>query len=527
MRLTKVSKILIVIFILGLAVFGCFEVGLLDGLLGKSSSKSSTTSADKTSATSSKGDTAVNTSSKATNKLEITLDEWIGWKPILDANGGLKTQPGSLMDKYGVDLTIDVVDDATQSSAALIKGDVNGAGYTVNRYAFLYPKFKAASVPVKMAYITNASSGGDGIIAKDSITSVEQLVGKKVGVPRYSEAQTLIMWLLNHSSMTADQKKGVVDAMVYFDTPDDAAKAFFAGKVDAAATWEPYITQAASTTGARPLFSTKSATNIILDGIVFREDYLKANGDTVTKFIKACLEAQSMYKTDMKDIKAFPQFATMSDDEIKGTCDTATLSNFADNTKMLNDGAKSLYTDMCDIWATVKDEVTKENIAVLPKDVDAAFTSAYIDPLKSDFVKDKPNTITFDAKSKEKAKAQDDTQALLKQTLTINFKPNLAVIEESSYPALQAFAKTANVLNGSILQIEGNTDITGDPQFNKALSEQRAKSVAAYLQSQGIDATRFILVGNGSDKPVAGVDQNSDAGKTANRRTDIYFKVVE
>lgn len=520
MRLTKIAKVLIVLVILGAAILGSHALGLFDGLLKQSSTASGGYKV-------SQGNSTTASSGKSSRKIVLTLDEWIGWKSILDANGGLKTQPGSLMAKNGVDLEINVVNDATQSSTALIKGDVNAAGYTVNRYAFLYPKFKAANVPVKMPYITNSSSGGDGIISKDSIKSVEQLVGKKIAVPRYSEAQTLVMWLINQSNMTADQRKGIIDAMVYFDTPDDAAKAFFAGKVDAAATWEPYITQAASTTGARPLFSTKSATNLILDGIVFREDFLKANGATVTSFIKASLEAKDMYKTDMKAIKAFPLFSTMSDAEIKATSDTALLSNYADNVKMLNETAKGLYTDMCAIWSTVKDEVTGEKLVVLPKEVDTAFTNAYITPLKEAFVQELPKTITFDAQTKEKAKAQDNTQALLKQTLTINFKPNLAIIEEVSYGSLQGFAKTATILNGAIMQIEGNTDITGEPQFNKALSEQRAKSVAAYLQSQGVDASRFLLVGNGSEKPIAGLDQNSEAGKTANRRTDVYFKVVE
>lgn len=536
LKLTVFSKILIVVLCLGVAGFGGFKLGLLDSFLGKAESPTvSTTDSNgvQTTTESSGSSTANNNSGTSTtpsngsNKLTITLDEWIGWKTILDANGGLETKPGSLMAKYGVDLTINVVNDATQSSSALIKGSVQGAGYTVNRYAFLYPKFASANVPVSMAYITNSSAGGDGIIAKSSIKSIEQLVGKKIAVPRYSEAQTLVMWLISNSNLTQEQQDGIVKSMVYFDTPDDAAKAFFAGKVDAAATWEPYITQAQSTTGSWSLFSTKSATNLILDGIIFREDYLKANGETVTNFIRACLEAESMYKTDMTAIKEFPLFSTMSDAEIQGTAETALIANYADNETMLSESAKALYTDMCAIWASIKDEVTGDYLTVMPEAVDLAFTSEYIAPLKPEFVQEAPKVITFTEKDKEVAKAQDNTQALLKQTLTINFEPNLAIISEDSLPSLQAFVKTAMILNGAIIQIEGNTDKDGSATANEALSLQRAKSVATYLQSQGIDATRFILVGNGFNKPLPGVDPNTKEGKAMNRRTDVYFKIVE
>ena len=30
--------------------------------------------------------------------INLSLDEWVGWKPIIDANQGLTTQPGSIFD---------------------------------------------------------------------------------------------------------------------------------------------------------------------------------------------------------------------------------------------------------------------------------------------------------------------------------------------------------------------------------------------------------------------------------------------
>lgn len=455
------------------------------------------------------------------NELTISLDEWIGWKPILDANGGTTTQKGSIYDKLGLKLNIVIINDATQSSTALIKGELAGAGYTINRYAFLYPKFINGNVPVKMPYITNYSSGGDGIIAKQGINRIEDLVGKKIGVPRFSEAQTLVEWLLAKSSLTDDQVRGIRDNMVMFDTPDDAAKAFFGGQLDAAATWQPYLSQAQSTTGAKLLFSTKTATNLVLDGVVFRQDVMEANPEVIGKFIDGALEANSLYTTSFDPIRGtMPLFATESDENIKAMTGDATLANWNTNMDLMKGVSQTLFTDMTKIWETLGEDV-KLNSAV------DAFDDSSLKLLSNKYasVITPKQTPVITAEQKSKATVAGDSTALLKQTLTINFEPNLAVIKDESKEGLNKFVDTAKLLNGAILRIEGNTSSDGNAEFNKKLSYERAKAVAQYLQVMGIDSNRFIIIGNGSDKPVA--DNGNDIGRKQNRRTDIFFHTAE
>ena len=92
--------------------------------------------------------------------INLSLDEWIGWKPLVDCNGGLTTQPGSIFDNLGIKVNIHIINDADSSSNALIKGDLNAAGYTLNRTAFLSGKFKDAGLDVVMPVFTNYSDGG-------------------------------------------------------------------------------------------------------------------------------------------------------------------------------------------------------------------------------------------------------------------------------------------------------------------------------------------------------------------------------
>ena len=67
--------------------------------------------------------------------------------------------------------------------------------------------------------------------------------------------------------------------------------------------------------------------------------------------------------------------------------------------------------------------------------------------------------------------------------------------------------------------ISGHTDNVGKPADNMLLSNNRAKSVVAYLQQKGIESKRVAAKGFGASKPVA--DNKNEAGKAVNRRTEL------
>lgn len=67
--------------------------------------------------------------------------------------------------------------------------------------------------------------------------------------------------------------------------------------------------------------------------------------------------------------------------------------------------------------------------------------------------------------------------------------------------------------------VVGHTDSTGNPELNKQLSEQRAKSVGSLLRSAGIPASHIYYQGAGSSRPIAS-NQTSE-GRTKNRRVEI------
>lgn len=76
----------------------------------------------------------------------------------------------------------------------------------------------------------------------------------------------------------------------------------------------------------------------------------------------------------------------------------------------------------------------------------------------------------------------------------------------------------------SLIDVYGHTDSTGSDAYNQTLSENRARTVAGYLQSRGVPAARIRSQGFGETMPIA--DNATEAGRTKNRRVEIKIVPV-
>lgn len=528
-RLTKAAKILIMVLVIALiggGVFAGIKTGFVttdnkdktNNNLNVNNNNSNTKPSNKPIDYDENGN-VMNTDKENDDTINLSLDEWIGWKSIIDAE---KT---GIYDKLGIDVNISVINDAVQSSNALVKGDLDAAGYTINRTAFLSNKFTEAGVDVVMPFITNYSNGGDGIIAKSNIKTVNDLLGAKIGVPEFSEAQTLVIWFVNNSDLTQKEKDTIIDNLIMFATPDEAAKAFFAGQIDVAATWEPYLTQAQNMSDCHVLFSTASSTSLVMDGIVFRKDFVKKYPETVEKFIQGTLMAADMYGKEFDSIRSvMPMFSTASDEDIIANCKVARLTTWKDNVDLLNGNAKTIYTDMCGIWASIGEKVNSELVNTL-------FDDTYVQNVSEHFSSTEVSNTETIKVTEDNKESIAETEALLGGTASVTFIKNTAKFSDSAAASteLNNFIKIAQILDGTIIEIAGNTDPNPDTDpkdvYNLKLSKQRAEAVKNYFIMNGISADRIVTVGNGSSNPI--VPNDTDEHRAMNRRTDVSFKIIE
>ena len=76
----------------------------------------------------------------------------------------------------------------------------------------------------------------------------------------------------------------------------------------------------------------------------------------------------------------------------------------------------------------------------------------------------------------------------------------------------------------SLIDVYGHTDSTGSDAYNQTLSENRARTVANYLQMQGVSPSRIRSQGYGETMPVA--DNMTEEGRRKNRRVEIKIVPV-
>ena len=87
------------------------------------------------------------------------------------------------------------------------------------------------------------------------------------------------------------------------------------------------------------------------------------------------------------------------------------------------------------------------------------------------------------------------------------------------YEVLDSVTIVLQEFNQTIIVAAGHTDSKGSNEYNQALSERRASSVARYLRSKGVIDARIETVGFGEDTPIA--DNATSEGRALNRRVEL------
>ena len=114
---------------------------------------------------------------------------------------------------------------------------------------------------------------------------------------------------------------------------------------------------------------------------------------------------------------------------------------------------------------------------------------------------------------------RDGDNLLLNIPSGITFAYDSANVQPQFQRTLDQVASTLSQYNQTYIDVYGHTDSTGSDAYNQRLSEQRAASVASYLESRGVQSARIGTRGYGETQPIASND--TDEGRAANRRVEI------
>ncbi|MDR7420256.1 MAG: ABC transporter substrate-binding protein [Armatimonadota bacterium] len=214
--------------------------------------------------------------------LKIGYPVWVGYGPLF-----LAERKGFLKE-LGTSVEFILMEDTKPRYVALAAKRIDGMMTTIDTVVQrVKPDFQMAVVlPM------DDSKGGDGIVARKEITSIKDLKGKKVAFSEGSVSHFFLAYLLQQNGMS------LKDITMVNMTAGDAGAAFVANKVDAAVTWEPWLTKGKQAPHGKLLVDSSATPNLIVDVLVFRKDVIKARPKDMENLVKAWVKAVEYWKAN-------------------------------------------------------------------------------------------------------------------------------------------------------------------------------------------------------------------------------------
>jgi NitT/TauT family transport system substrate-binding protein len=464
--------------------------------------------------------TVVNAGDKPIN---VCVNTWGGFAGGQWYNGGFEASKDSRFYKeQGILVNFIKMDDFNGTRNAWKAGECDLMWGTID--SFVTEADGLSDQKPMFAFQIDWSRGGDVIVATRDIKSINDARGRKWAVAYGTPSHSLLLWALNSAGLTTN------DVEIINTNEEPAAVSAFKGhQSDLAIVWSPDDKDLyGAVPGSHALVSTKQATDIIADSLFYKASWGKANRDKLARLYRGWMIGNAKVNSDAtafeEAVKITAKGYTQEADFMREAIRNTRLTTHGDNRNFfgLASGytgvkAEDIYSKTGDLYKKMKfidryptyRSVSDPSIIAEAEGLDTADQAA--EGMKQ-FAEPTPQVAS--------------ASALSSKPITVNFPLNSALLDDRSQSIIdEKLVDVARQFRGSYIRIEGNTDSTGDPARNKALSRDRANSVADYLVSQyKFDRKRFVVVGNGSSKAKCN-EQNPDrpleACRAMNRRTEF------
>lgn len=214
--------------------------------------------------------------------LRLGVVSWIGFGP---AYVGVER---GLFEKEGVRVEIKRIEETGQLRAALLSKQVDAIIGTADSLA----SGAAAGLPAKVVLQVDESFGSDALVVGEGIRSIQDMRGKQVAFAQGLPSHFFLLTVLDEAGMAAADIKPV-----YMEAPE-AGAAFVAERVDAAVTWEPWVSQALKRPGARALVTSRTHPGIVVDLIAVHDDVARTRAADVQAFLRGWFRAVEAIRVD-------------------------------------------------------------------------------------------------------------------------------------------------------------------------------------------------------------------------------------
>jgi NitT/TauT family transport system substrate-binding protein len=481
--------------------------------------------------------------------VKVSLVSFHGYAPALVANGNsLKTQPGSIYAKEGLNVEFVIQDDIPTMETIFTSGVAQCAWRTSDFWAQEQPNLRNAGHDGRAVMIVDNTQGGDAVVSRDpNIKRIEDLAGKKVALLQYTPSHGMLIDAIENSSLSARAKASI--QMVFISAEDGLSgvgAALNSGSVDAAVLWDPDLSLT-ERKGAHVVYSTKIASNLIYDVIVCDKRFLDtpAGHEAVQKLVAGWMAGVDVAKANPDTavdalVNGEKFFALLEKQEgrdfIKGIFKNLLWTGLDDNARILGmvggtNHYERVYKRFDGIYRSVGALANPKSPVINPQDsIDYSFIRSLLGnnqqaaaSAKAETEK-QSNSFTVAA---QQAAVQAAPAAVTKP-VTVNFDSGSAELSKRAQSVIDKEMEPFIENNGTAyFEVSGNTDQTGSMATNMRLSRARAQATVDYLVKEWqIPRARFRVIGNGPDKPLCN-EASPEAGmsledcRAANRTTRV------
>jgi len=138
---------------------------------------------------------------------------------------------------------------------------------------------------VQYVTVLDDSNGGDGVLARNEVTTLAGLKGKSIAVNISALPEFYLNVLLRQAGLTEG------DVFVVDLAPAAAGRAFIAKQVEAAVTWEPFLSEAKRTDFGHLLTDSTAVPGLLADALVVRRQFVHEHPEWVKAVVAAWNEA--------------------------------------------------------------------------------------------------------------------------------------------------------------------------------------------------------------------------------------------
>jgi outer membrane protein OmpA-like peptidoglycan-associated protein/ABC-type taurine transport system substrate-binding protein len=447
--------------------------------------------------------------------ISLALDNWVGYfilkSPEMKQN--LRRQGWLLKVE-------DDNADLPKRMKKLADGEVDFAVATIDSYILNAAKL---SFPGTIIAVIDESKGGDAILGRkekvENLDKIKSVPNLRIAFTPDSPSHFLAKAAAYHFNVPELLPKG--STRIETKGSEEALKKLLAGKADVAIMWEPDVSRALRNKEIVKLLGTEDTERLIVDVLIVSRKFSKENPALVKMFLATYFKTLKSYVDDPPMLtKHLVQETALQETDVTSMLKGVKWVNLTENCEkwfgISSPGIKGdddLITTIESTVGVLKNAGDFTSSPLPSGDPYRIMYSTYLEELflkgTSGFASKKPGEKEPENSLESKfSPLNNDQWDRLKQIGTLKIDP---ITFQHSGVQLDLLQKQTLDKSIELLKhyphfrviIKGHTDTRGDPDKNIEVSQERADTVAKYLQvTYNIDLNRLHAIGLGGSQPL-------------------------